>query len=115
MVDAAKKIAKEATCPMMMESGMGAMMGSGMGGMMMGSGMGMGTMMNPAAIGSGVATGVAVATSSATGRSLVGRLLSHPLVLFGAGLAIGCLIHKYREEIIEAAGRAAAKGRGIVS
>jgi hypothetical protein len=95
---------------------MGGMMehgaGMGMGGMV-GSGMGMGTMMSPGAITSGVATGAVVTASSAAGRSLFGRLLTHPLVVFGAGLAIGYLIHKYREEIIEAANRAAEKRKGF--
>jgi len=87
--------------------GMGNMMGSGSGGAMMGSGMGTGAMMNPGAMTAGVATGAAMTATSATGRSLLRRIVTHPLVLFGAGVAIGYLIHKYREEIIQKAGQAA--------
>ena len=121
MVEAAKKVAEEASCPfhaageMMGQGGgmsMGGMMGSGMEGMkgiggMMGSGMGTGAMMNPGAMTAGVATGAAMTATSATGRSLLRRIVTHPLVLFGAGVAIGYLIHKYREEIIQKAGQAA--------
>ena len=131
MVETAKKIVEEATCPMM-ESGMGGMMGmgemmehgAGMGGMMgsemggmmeHGAGMGMGTMMLPRAMTAGAATGAAVTAASATGRSLLGRIVTHPLVLFGAGVALGYLIHKYREEIIQKAGQAAEQGKDFVS
>jgi len=115
MVETAKKIVEEATCPMM-ESGMGGMMGSGMSGLMEhGAGMGMGTMMVPRAMTAGAATGAAVTAASATGRSLLGRMGTHPLVLFGAGVALGYLIHKYREEIIQKASQAAEQGKDFVS
>ena len=118
MVETAAKVAERARSPMMMGSGMGGMMGSGMegmkgmggmgmGGMMMAPGMGTGMMMNPRAMTAGVATGAAVTASSATGHSLLRRVVTHPLVLFGVGLAIGYLIHKYREEIIQQASQAA--------
>jgi hypothetical protein len=134
MVEVAKKVAEE-SCPFhaagemmgkgagmdmgnMMKSGMGGMMGSGMGGMMgagmegmkdmggmmMGSGTASGMMTAPRAVAAGAATGAAV---TAARHSLFRRVVTHPLVLFGAGLAIGYLIHKYREEIIQKAGQAA--------
>jgi hypothetical protein len=91
-------------------TGMGGMMGAGMegmkdmGGMMMGSGTASGMMTAPRAVAAGAATGAAV---TAARHSLFRRVVTHPLVLFGAGLAIGYLIHKYREEIIQKAGQAA--------
>lgn len=122
LAGATKKMAKEAAgagmkgaamtegMGKMMEGGMTGMMGGpgmrnmmehGMGSMMMGSGGGTGMMMAPrAAAAAGAATGVAV---TATRHSLLRRIVTHPLVLFGAGLAIGYLIHKYREEITAAA------------
>jgi hypothetical protein len=94
---------------MMTGDGLGKMMEGGMPGMMAGQGMrnmmehGTGAMMMAprAAAAAGAATGVAV---TATRHSLLRRIVGHPLVLFGAGLAIGFLIHKYREEIIGKAG-----------
>jgi hypothetical protein len=53
------------------------------------------------------ASGAAATASSTTGRSFVGKLLRHPLVLFGLGVAVGYAIHKYRKEIIDSASRAA--------
>lgn len=81
----------------MMQGGTAGMMEHGAGTMMMGSGAGTGMMMAPrAAAAAGAATGVAV---TAARHSLLRRVVTHPLVLFGAGLAIGFLIHKYREEL----------------
>jgi len=41
-------------------------------------------------------------------------LSRHPLVLFGVGVAVGYLVHKYRKEIIETASRAGEKGKDFV-
>lgn len=41
-------------------------------------------------------------------------LTKHPLILFGAGVAVGYLVHKYRKEIIEAANRAGEKSKDFV-
>ncbi|MGY6216224.1 hypothetical protein ACW73L_13780 [Methylolobus aquaticus] len=114
-VEVAKKVVEEASCPLhaageMMGEGAGMkhMMGAGMAGTMAG---GMGSMMEHGSMGAmmssravtaaGVATGAAVTASSAAGHSLLRRIVTHPLVLFGAGLAVGYLIHKYREEILQ--------------
>ncbi len=58
-----------------------------------------------------VATGAA---ATPVGRSWLGRVLGHPLVLFGLGVAVGYSIHKYRKEIIESANRAAEKSKDFV-
>lgn len=93
----------------MMGSGMGQMMGAGMegmkdmSGMMMGPATGQAMMMAPRAVAAGAATGAAV---TAARHSLFRRVITHPLVLFGVGLAVGYLVHKYREEILQKAGQA---------
>jgi len=85
----------------MMNEGMGSMMKGGMGPMMMG---GMGPMMK-GGMGSmmktpGVATGVVVYTGSSAGKSVIRKFFTHPLVLFGLGVAVGCYVYKYRKSII---------------
>ena len=60
-------------------------------------------------------SGAAVVTAgSHTGRSLMGRIFRHPVVLFGLGVAVGYTIHKYRKEIILAANDAAEKSKDFV-
>lgn len=54
------------------------------------------------------------ALAAAAKHSLLGRLVRHPAVLFGLGLAAGYAIHKYRREIIGAANRAAEKSKDFV-
>jgi hypothetical protein len=74
----------------MMDSSMGKM---DMGPMMMG---GMGSMMKPP----GVATGVVVYTGSSAGKSVIRKVFTHPLVLFGLGVVAGCYVYKYRKSIL---------------
>jgi hypothetical protein len=87
----------------MMKEGMGPMMAGGMGPMMkegMGPMMaGMGPMMKTP----GVATGVAVTAGSSAGRSVIRKFFTHPLVIFGLGVAVGCYVYKYRKSIISTA------------
>jgi hypothetical protein len=54
-----------------------------------------------------------VATSPA-GRGFLGRLLTHPLVMFGLGAAAGYLAYRYRKEIVDAAMRASEMGKDFV-
>ena len=100
--------AAEEVCPLMAaetaKSGMsmGGMMGHGMGEMMggmmqHGTRTAAGSMMNHGAM---AASGAAVTAAATAQHSLLRRVLTHPLVLFGAGVAIGYLIHQYREEIL---------------
>jgi len=77
----------------MMNEGMGSMMNEGMGSMMKG---GMGSMMKTP----GIATGVVVYTGSSAGKSVIRKIFTHPLVLFGLGVAVGCYVYKYRKSII---------------
>jgi len=68
-----------------------------------------------AAAGALVAKGAAVAGVRKTaGKSFLGKLLSHPVVLFGLGVAVGYTIHKYRKEIIHSANRAVERGQDFV-
>ena len=63
----------------------------------------------------GAAATSAVATAGTqTGKSFLGKLVSHPLVIFGLGVAVGYAIHKYRKEIIESANRAVEKSQDFV-
>lgn len=65
--------------------------------------------------GGAAATGAAVVTAgSHTGRTFMGRIFRHPVVLFGLGVAVGYSIHKYRKEIIQAANDAAEKSKDFV-
>lgn len=80
----------------MMAGGMGPMMKEGMGPMMMA---GMGPMMKSP----GVATGVVVTAGSSAGRGVIRKFFTHPLVLFGLGVAAGCYVYKYRKSIISTA------------
>jgi hypothetical protein len=81
----------------MMNEGMGSMMKEGMGPMMMG---GMGPMIKTPGVATGVATGAVVSVGSSAGKSVIGKFFTHPLVLFGLGVAVGYYIHKYRKSII---------------
>ena len=72
--------------------------------------MGMGPMMNEG-MGSiikapGVATGVAARAGSSAGKSVIGKFFTHPLVLFGLGVAAGYYLYKYRKSIISSSGEA---------
>ncbi len=108
----AAKAARQGMEGMAMGKGMESM--AGMEGMMaMGKGMesmagkGMAGMMGGAA-----ATGAAAGTKA--GKSFLGKVFSHPLVLFGLGVAVGYAIHKYRKDIIESATRASEKSKDFV-
>jgi hypothetical protein len=91
--------------PMM--GGMGSMMKDGMGPMMMG-GMGsmmkegMGPMMKSPGVATGVASGVVASAGSNARKSVIKKIFTHPLVIFGLGVATGYLIYKYRKSIISA-------------
>jgi len=77
----------------MMHESMGPMMKGSMGPMMH---EGMGSMMTTP----GVATGVVVYTGSSAGKSVIRKIFTHPLVLFGLGVVVGCYVYKYRKSII---------------
>ncbi len=55
--------------------------------------------------------GAAVAVGYMAGRSLFGRLLGHPLIVLGAGIAIGYYGFKYRHEILAAVAKASDYGK----
>jgi hypothetical protein len=55
------------------------------------------------------------ATGFAAGRGLLGGvLLRNPLLLIGAGLVAGYLVHKYEKEIVLAASKAMGMGKDFV-
>ncbi len=94
----------------------GMMMGEAMPGMM-GAGM---PSAAPAAVSfhnvpkAFAATGIAAGAASQTGAGTFKRLLGNPWVLFGLGVTVGYLVHKYRKDIVGAANRAAEKGKDFV-
>ena len=77
--------------------GMGSMMSDGMGPMM---NEGMGSMIKTSGVATGVATGAVASAGSSAGKSVIRKIFTHPLVLFGLGVAVGYYIHKYRKSII---------------
>ena len=58
-----------------------------------------------AASGRGAAAGVS---------GTVRKIIRHPLFLFGLGLTVGYLVHKYRKEIISSTTRIGEKGKDFV-
>ena len=86
----------------MMKEGMGPMMGEGMGPMMK-MGEGMAQVMKHSktpGVATGIATGAVASAGSSAGKSVIGKFFTHPLVLFGLGVAAGYYIHKYRKSIL---------------
>jgi hypothetical protein len=65
-------------------------------------------------LGPHLATGAMIVASSAPGRSALGRLLTHPLVMFALGATAGYFAYKYRKEIVDAAMRASEMGKDYV-
>ncbi|QJD29313.1 hypothetical protein [Methylococcus geothermalis] len=101
-----------------MEHGMGPMM-AGMEGMMNHGAMQgarhlVQSSHNVAAVAKGAAVGAAATAGTHAGRSLFKRVFTHPLVLFGLGMAAGYYIHKYRKEIIGSAMSIAEGGKDFV-
>jgi hypothetical protein len=58
--------------------------------------------------------GVAMSVGYVAGRSLFGRLLFNPVVMLGAGIAIGYYGYKYRKEIVAAVAKASDMGKDVV-
>ncbi|MDF9391461.1 MULTISPECIES: hypothetical protein [Methylococcus] len=69
---------------------------------------------NVATVAKGAAVGAAATAGTHTGRSLFKRIFTHPLVLFGLGMAAGYYIHKYRKEIIGSAMSVAEGGKDFI-
>ncbi|MDH7602399.1 MAG: hypothetical protein QHI38_09660 [Armatimonadota bacterium] len=63
----------------------------------------MGPMMKSPGVAKGAATGAFVTAGSSAGKSVIRKFFTHPLVLFGLGVAAGYYIHKYRKSIISSA------------
>jgi hypothetical protein len=49
--------------------------------------------------------------ASPAGRGALGRLFTHPLVMFALGATAGYFAYKYRNEIVDAAMRASEMGK----
>jgi len=87
----------------MMHEGMSSMMKGGMGPMM---NEGMASMIKTPVAATGVATGAVVSAGSSAGKSVIRKVFTHPLVLFGLGVAAGYYLYKYRKSIISASDEA---------
>ena len=87
----------------MMNEGMSSMMKGGMGPMM---NEGMASMIKTPGVATGVATGAVVSAGSSAGKSVIRKVFTHPLVLFGLGVAAGYYLYKYRKSIISASDEA---------
>lgn len=51
-------------------------------------------------VAAGIVTGAVVSAGSSTGKSVVSKIFTHPLVLFGLGVVVGCCVYKYRKSIL---------------
>lgn len=65
-------------------------------------------------LGPHLTTGAVMVASGAAGRSALGRLFTHPLVMFALGATAGYFAYKYRKEIVDAAMRASEMGKDYV-
>jgi hypothetical protein len=91
----------------MMDSAMGKMvMGPMMGGMGSMMNNGMGPMMKSPGVATGVASGVVASAGASAGKSVIKKIFTHPLVIFGLGVAAGYYLYKYRKPIISASDEA---------
>ena len=84
--------------------GMDSMMKEGMGSMMK-IGDGMAQVMKHSktpGVAKSVATGAAASVGARAGKSAIRKIFTHPLVIFGLGVAAGYYLYKYRKSIISA-------------
>lgn len=61
-----------------------------------------------------LAKGAAMSAGMVAGRSVLGRLLTNPLVLLAAGAAAGYYGYKYRKEIAAALAKGTDMGKDLV-
>jgi len=60
-----------------------------------------------------IAGTLATATVS-TGGKLVSKIAKHPILVFGAGIAAGFFVYKYRKEIISGATKSIDAGKDFI-
>ena len=53
-------------------------------------------------VAAGIVTGAVVSAGFSAGKSVVSKIFTHPLVLFGLGVVVvvGCCVYKYRKSIL---------------
>lgn len=66
------------------------------------------------ALGPQLAKGAMMSAGMVAGRSVLGRLLTNPLVLLAAGAAMGYYGYKYRKEIAAAVAKGTDMGKDLV-
>ncbi len=62
-------------------------------------------------VATGVTTGIIATAIMQTGRGVVTLLAKNPAVIFGAGVATGYFVRKYRKGILLSAHKVAAQGK----
>lgn len=65
-------------------------------------------------VGPQLAKGAMMSAGMVAGRSVLGRMLTNPLVLLAAGAAIGYYGYKYRKEIVAALAKGTDMGKDLV-
>jgi len=58
--------------------------------------------------------GAVMSAGAQTGKSIMSKIVKHPLLLLGIGIATGYYAHKYRKEIISSVSSAGEKGKDFV-
>jgi hypothetical protein len=87
----------------MIHEGMSSMMKGGMGSMMHEN---MGSMIKTPVVATGAAAGTVISASASAGKSVITKIFTHPLVIFGLGVTAGYYLYKYRKSIISASDEA---------
>ncbi len=58
--------------------------------------------------------GAVMSAGAQTGKSIMSKVIKHPLLLVGVGMVAGYYAHKYRKEIISSVTSAGDKGKDFV-
>jgi hypothetical protein len=65
-------------------------------------------------VGKEIVKGSMASVTVHTGAKLMSKLVKNPIVVFGAGVAAGVLVYKYRKQIIASANKAIDSGKDFV-
>ncbi len=65
-------------------------------------------------MGKQVMAGTLATATVSTGSKLMGKAAKHPALVFGLGVIAGCLVYKYRKEIIAKASKTIDAGKDFV-
>lgn len=65
-------------------------------------------------MGKQVMAGSVATVTVKSGEKLMSKLAKHPVLVFGLGMVAGCVVYKYRKEIISSVGKAKDAGKDFV-